>query len=173
MPIYFVPGNHDDRDLFFRYLSAGTEPMRLMNLAFEHKGIQFVCLDQGMKPKASAFPDTLDFLERSLASGRPTVVLTHHHLVPVGSKMLDDFIADDVNQIWEIVSGRNVLAILYGHVHNTYEALVAGIPELGLRATSFQFALLDTPLIALQSPHYRLVTIQDGVLTSRVFEVPV
>jgi len=64
-----------------------------------------------------------------------------------------------------------VLGVLFGHVHTTYEGLVEGIPELGLRATSFQSVVLDEGGFSLESPHYRLVTIQDNILTSRVFEV--
>ena len=65
-----------------------------------------------------------------------------------------------------------MLVILCGDVHTTYETLVVGIPVLGLRSTTFQFALQDEPLLCLQPPHYRFVTIQDGILTSRTFEVP-
>jgi hypothetical protein len=54
----------------------------------------------------------------------------------------------------------------------THEQLVAGIPVLTLRSTAFQFASTDEPLIALEPPHYRFVTIHNDVLTSRIFEVP-
>jgi hypothetical protein len=40
-----------------------------------------------------------------------------------------------------------------------------------LRSTGFQFARQERPLLTLESPHYRLVTIDHGVLTTRVFEV--
>jgi Icc protein len=147
-----------------------------MNVAFQHKGVQFICLDWGAQPKAVASPELFDFLSQALESELPSVILTHHHLVPIGSRWLDEFIADDIDQFWEIVTApgvsHKVLGMICGHVHMTYEEQVAGIPVLGLRSTAFPFAHTDEPLRTLQPPHYRLVTIQDGILTSRIYEVP-
>lgn len=50
-PMYFLPGNHDDRQHFFRQLFADTPPMALMNVRFEHQGVQFICLDWDRRPR--------------------------------------------------------------------------------------------------------------------------
>jgi hypothetical protein len=57
-------------------------------------------------------------------------------------------------------------------VHQTYENGMYEIPVLGLRATTFQFALQNEKLFCLQPPHYRLVTIENKKLTTEIFEVP-
>ena len=171
-PMYLLPGNHDDRDNFFRCLFPKSEPIPLMKVAFVHKGIQFICLDWGPHTKATAHPEMLNFLARSLELDLPSILVMHHQLITIGSRWLDDFIADDVAQFWKIVSGQNVLGIFCGHVHTTYEKIVHGIPVYGLRSTSYSFALQDEPLACLVPPHYRLVTVQDGLLTTRIFEVP-
>ena len=170
-PMYFLPGNHDDRNDFFLCLYPRTPPMPLMNLAFLHKGVQFICLDWGLQSKAIAHPETLDFLARSLEAGLPSIILMHHHLVSIGSRWLDGFVLDD-ERFWEIVSNRNVMGIFCGHVHITYDKVVEGIPVLGLRSTAFPLALQNEPLLCLLPPHYRFVTIQNDILTTRVFEVP-
>ena len=171
-PIYFMPGNHDDRDAFFRCLFPKTAPMPLMNVRFEYQGVQFICLDWGTDATSVVYPETLDFLARALQTELPSVILTHHQVAPVGVAWLDAFIAADMPRFWEIVRGKRVIGILAGHVHMTHEQLVAGIPVLTLRSTAFQFARNDEPLLALQPPHYRFVTIHNDVLTSRIFEVP-
>jgi hypothetical protein len=56
-PMYFLPGNHDDRTHFFRHLFADTPPISLMNTSFQHKGVQFICPDWGARAKALAHPD--------------------------------------------------------------------------------------------------------------------
>lgn len=173
VPVYFLPGNHDDRASFFRHLFRDAEPMGRMNVTFQREGIQFICLDWGTEAKASAGPVLFDFLDRALRSDVPSVILTHHHVAPVGCRWLDEFLADDIGKFWEVVAGRRVLGILSGHVHTTYETVVRGIPVYGLRSTTFQFALQDKPLFCLQPPHYRYVTIRDGILTNRIFEVPI
>jgi 3',5'-cyclic AMP phosphodiesterase CpdA len=171
-PMYFLPGNHDDRRYFFESLFPQAPPMSLMNVAFSHKGVQFICLDWGTQAKAVAYPETLEFLETSLQNETPTIIVTHHHVTPVGSRWLDDFIADGVERFWEILSGRNVIGVLCAHTHLTYEKVIEGVPVYGIRSTAFPFALLDEPLTCLLPPQYRYITVQDNLITTRVFEVP-
>jgi hypothetical protein len=177
IPMYFLPGNHDDLEGMFRHLfpgsqpgSPGSRPDRL-NIWFEHGGVRFVCLDWGREAKASSTPEMFDFLSLALGEGHPAVILTHHHVAPIGVAWLDGFIADDVHRFWEIVRHKHVLGVLSGHVHMTTERVVEGIPVLTLRSTAFQFARQARPLLTLEPPHYRLVTIDGDVLTSKVFEV--
>jgi 3',5'-cyclic AMP phosphodiesterase CpdA len=178
LPMYFLPGNHDDLAAMFRLLfpgghgsvpaSAGTDRM---DRWFEHGGVRFVCLDWGRADKAHSTPTTFEFLSAALEDEAPAVILTHHQVAPSGAAWLDRFIADDVARFWDALRGKNVLGILSGHVHMTTETGVDGIPVLTLRGTGFQFARQARPLLTLESPHYRVVTIDGGVLTSKVVEV--
>jgi Icc protein len=170
-PVYCLPGNHDDRENFYRQLYPQTASASLANAAFVHKGVQFVFLDMGPGVKATAHPETIDFLDRSLQADMPSIVMLHHHLVPVGSSWLDAFLAEDLDRFWQTVDGRRVMGIFCGHTHLSYETAVGGIPVFGVRSTAFPFVQQDEPLIALLPPHYRLVTVRDGILTSQIFEV--
>lgn len=175
-PMYFLPGNHDDRHYFFRQLFADTPPMPLMNVRFEHQGVQFICLDWGPQAKAIERPEVLTFLARCLQRGQPSVLLMHHHLVPIGSRWIDDFLPDaaTAEAFWQIVTHASppILGIFSGHAHVSYERVVNGISVFGLRSTAPQPVLQDEPLFCLQPPHYRVVTIQDTLLTTRIVEVP-
>lgn len=176
-PMYFVPGNHDDREHFYAHLFAdSTPPGTLMNTAFQHKGIQFLCLDWGPGDQAAVNPEMLAFLESSLSSGRPSVLFTHYHLVPTGDPFMDSFLPnpEEAQVFWKIVEQhqQHILGIFSGHAHVTYEAVIAGVPTYGLRSTSYQFATLDNEVVCLlRAPHYRVVTIDQGTLTSRIVEV--
>jgi Icc protein len=174
-PMYFMPGNHDERPLFVQHLFRQSAPNKLVNFAFQHKGVQFVCLDMGAAPKAVLYPETLDFLAQALLNDIPTILVTHHHIVPIGSRWLDEFIANDIQELWKLLTAPHVngklLGVLSGHTHITYEKYYRGIPVFGLRSTTFSFALQDEPLITLELPHYRLVSLQNGLLTTRIFEV--
>jgi 3',5'-cyclic-AMP phosphodiesterase len=183
-PIYFtsfgfknfrmvlLPGNHDDRQPYYSSFFHQRSNNPLVNTSFMHKRVRFVCLDWGALPKGVAYPETLSFLERTLESDIPSVLLMHHHVLPIGSAWLDNFVPDEVDKFWEIIRGKNVLAILSGHVHITYELEKNGVPVMGVRSTAFPFLLSNDPVIALQPPHYRLVTIDGNQLTSKIFEVP-
>ena len=176
-PMYFLPGNHDDRALLTYYLFPNSEPVELYNFTFEHKGVQFIFMDWGSESKAFFSPETREFLAQALQSDLPSVIACHQHVKPIGSRWLDAFISDDIDQFWEIVSAPDTrakgLAVLCGHVHITYEDNYRGIQILGLRSTAYPFAKTDDITILLAPPHYRFVSIQNNILTSRIYQVPI
>ena len=176
-PMYFLPGNHDDRDMFTRCLFPGSEPVSLYNFTFEHKGIQFVFMDWGPQSKAVFLPETREFLAQALQSELPSVIVCHQHVKKIGSRWLDDFLADELDQFWKIVAApevrEKVLGILCGHVHITFEDEYKGIQILGLRSTAYPFAKTDDVTVILAPPHYRFVSIQNNVLTSRIYKVSI
>lgn len=175
-PMYFLPGNHDERDMFTRYLFPDSEPVDLYNITFNHNGVQFVFMDWGPETKAHLYPETREFLAQALGADLPSVIVCHQHVKKIGTRWLDDFLADNLDEFWDVVDKPGVrdkvLGILCGHAHVTYELEQSGIPILGLRSTAFPFAETDEPTILIASPHYRYVSIQNGVLTSRIYEVP-
>jgi len=176
-PMYFLPGNHDDRELMTRCLFPDSKPLALYNFTPEHKGIQFVFMDWGPESKAVFLPETRQFLSQALQSDLPSVIICHQHVKPIGIHWLDEFLADELDQFWEIIARpgiqEKVLGILCGHVHITYENEYKGIQILGLRSTAYPFARTDDIQVILAPPHYRYVHIQDGILTSRIYKVPI
>jgi 3',5'-cyclic AMP phosphodiesterase CpdA len=176
-PMYFLPGNHDHREMMTRYLFPESEAPKFYNFTFEHKSVQFVFMDWGAETKAHLFPETREFLANALRADLPSVIVCHHQVKQIGIRWMDAFLAENLNEFWDVVTDpsvkEKVLAILCGHVHMTYEEEYKGIPILGLRATAFQFARTEEPTMMLAPPHYRYVSIHDGILTSRIFKVPV
>jgi Icc protein len=176
-PMYFLPGNHDDREQFTRCLFPNSQSVDLYNFAFEHKGVQFIFMDWGPESKAVFRPETRNFLYQALQSELPSVIVCHQHVKPIGSRWLDSFIADDIDEFWELITQpsmkEKILGILCGHAHVTYQEEYKDIQILGLRSTAYPFAITDAPLLILAPPHYRFVSIQNNVLTSRIYKVPI
>jgi Icc protein len=175
-PIYLLPGNHDERKSYFRNLFS-RQDLAHMNVSFLHKGVRFICLDWGALEQGELNTVLLAFLDSELSAGEPAVLLMHHNVIPLGAAWLDRFISKEISAFYECVRGRNVLGILCGHLHSTYERVWEGIPVLGLRSTAFQFRFDGKPIMVPLPPHYRVVTIEDTEgqpvrLTSRVVEVP-
>jgi Icc protein len=172
VPFYALPGNHDARPVMLRNLFPASPPAERLHACFECGGVRFVCVDWGPANKAEASPDLPGFLDAAL-DGTPAVILMHHHVVAMGHSRIDSLIADDAAAFAERIAGRGVLGILSGHTHATFEGELAGIPVLGLRSTCFQFAPIEGPLLrCLQPPHYRIVTVESGTLSSQIVEVP-
>ena len=174
-PMYFLPGNHDSRELMTRYLFPNSESPGLYNFTFVHKGVQFIFMDWGPESKAHLFPETKEFLAKALQADLPSVIVCHQHVKRIGSRWLDAFLANNLEEFWEVVTDpgvkEKVLAILCGHVHITYEEEYKGVPILGLRSTAYPFAKTDEIQVILAPPHYRYVNIQNGILTSRIYKV--
>jgi hypothetical protein len=171
--MYFLPGNHDERALMTKYLFSESKAPKLYNFTFEHKGVQFVFMDWGPESKAHLFPETKEFLAQALSSDLPSVIVCHQHVKKIGSRWLDNFLADNLAEFWDVVlpNKEKVLGILCGHVHITYEDEYGGVPIYGLRSTAYPFAKTDDPLVILAAPHYRYLHVHDGVLTSRIYKV--
>jgi Icc protein len=171
-PLYLLPGNHDQRSIFYRNLFLESRPSPLMNAAFVHNGIHFICIDWGTADQARLYPETMQFLAGELQGPGPFILLMHHNIVPLGATWLDRFIADDVESFYRLLEGKNVLGIFCGHLHSTYERWLMGIPVYGVRSTAFQFKFEGKPIMSIQSPHYRIVTVEDEQLSTQVVEVP-
>ncbi len=171
-PLYLLPGNHDDRETFFNNLYQNI-PQRRMLSSFRHQGILFVCLDFGPLDRGELTDELLAFTENALSGDEPTILLMHHNIVPLGTPWLDRFIPDSIEKFYSLLRGKNVKAMLCGHLHSSYERSWDGIQVLGLRSTAFQFRFQGKPILALQSPHYRLVTVyDDGRVESKAVKVP-
>jgi 3',5'-cyclic-AMP phosphodiesterase len=174
-PMYFLPGNHDDRALMTHYFFSDSEPPALYNFTFVHKGVQFVFMDWGPMSKACFLPETREFLVEALKTDLPVTLICHQHVKPIGSRWLDNFIADEIDDFWDVLLQpsvkKKIMGILCGHAHITYEEEYQGIPILGLRSTAFPFAKADHPVLILAPPHYRYINIQNGILTSRIYKV--
>ncbi len=170
-PMYIWPGNHDDRSHFYSALYSNGVEGALFNAAFVHKGVQFVYLDWGAQDRAIAHRQTLEFLERTLKTELPVILLTHHQVAPVESAWLDRYIAEGIDEFWEIVAGKHILGIFCGHVHLTFETQKRCIPIYTVGSTGFQFVRQDQPLVCLTPPQYRVVTVDGERITTRVVDV--
>lgn len=173
-PTYLIPGNHDPRDAWCASLfpDAALEGPHL-DLAWDVADTAFVHLDQGTSGRAGTLREaSLAFLDEVLSLGRPTVLVLHHHPIPVGVPWLDRAVPEGVDRLWSRLDRPNLLGVLFGHAHASVDRRVAGVPVLGLRSTCFQFAASEEPSFVIQPLHYRLVSIERGVLDSALYEVP-
>lgn len=171
LPAYFLPGNHDPREAFQRNMFGA--PAGLMNAAFRHKGVQFVCIDFGAENQAVVYPQTVAFLADALRAAGPSIILTHHQLVPGGIARLDAFLPADPAPLARALRGRDVLGIFCGHFHLSYEGRFAGVPVYGTRSTTHSFADAGGGRMhyVIGNPHYRVITVADGRVSTEVVEV--
>ena len=166
-PVLCVPGNHDDPATMAQLLAGGD--IHFMHPWREGEW-QVLPLDSSVPRQVGGhLPESeLDRLGRWLeeAPELNALVVVHHPPVSVGSRWIDELGLDNGKALLSALRGRRrVRGVLFGHVHQAFEAEQGGIRLLGAPATSVQFlpgaddfSLDDRP------PGYRRLTLHPGGL---------
>jgi 3',5'-cyclic AMP phosphodiesterase CpdA len=168
VPVYLIPGNHDDRDVLraafpdHGYLHAGNP---FIQYVLDPYAVRIVALDTVIPGEGSGeLCDTrLSWLDHTLAAApdRPTLVIMHHppfrtfigHMDNVGLARTEAF--RDV-----IARHPQVERILCGHLHRPIETRVAHAIASTCPSTAHQIALDLTPGapegFVMEPPGYQL-----------------
>jgi 3',5'-cyclic AMP phosphodiesterase CpdA len=136
MPVFYALGNHDDRDGFYRGVlgraRGGTEPY-FYGTAVE--GIHLLVLDSSTPESLSGTiePEQFAWLEEELERHPelPKLIVSHH---PPAIASAPEFLPwrriafAQSQRLGDLLSGRNVLGILSGHIHYDSVSIWNGIP---------------------------------------------
>src|SRR5579872_3975371 len=145
VPIYYIPGNHDNAALMARVL-LGRElaPHQKLTQTFEALGWRFVLLDSSVPGEDGGdLGDAQRAWLRTTLAAHPstqTIVVVHHNPMPVGSAWLDTMTIADANALAAILeTSSQVRAVLFGHIHQVFETRRNGAQYLSAPSTFFQF----------------------------------
>ncbi|WDE13018.1 metallophosphoesterase [Thalassomonas haliotis] len=172
VPVYFLPGNHDDETLLNKYL---TVPCFHPGKVIEHLRWQ-VCLlsSKGDTPAGYLSGQSLQQLKQAVNPGKSQLIFMHHHPVAVGY-FIDRHGLTNADEFWQLTEKLpSVKAVACGHVHRGLTLLPenSGYPLVvhTCPATSIQFDPDSETVSALaQGPGYRLFTLnEDATVNSRV-----
>jgi 3',5'-cyclic-AMP phosphodiesterase len=100
------------------------------------------------------------------AGGRPVFVFMHHPPFDIGIGRMDRIKLEEAEAFAEIVAGRNVRHIFFGHVHRAVYVSWRGIPCTALPGTSHQIPLVEAAAgpFTVEPPMYAAVLIRDGAV---------
>lgn len=172
VPIYCLPGNHDEAVA----LRANSECGRLYNSSSACiGGWQLLFLDSTVTGSEGGHlaASELDELETALAihPDLPALVCLHHQPVRIGSRWLDTMAVDNPKAFFDIIDRHpQVRAVIWGHVHQTFEQQRKGVRLLATPSTCVQF-LPDSKEFAVDMvpPGYRwLALYPDGTFKTGV-----
>lgn len=175
VPVLCLPGNHDEPEAMRRELDCapfvvgGTVDLGLWRI---------VLLDSTIAGSAAGrlSPESLAALQAALAGApqRHVLVCLHHHPVPMASRWLDHVGLQNAAEFFDIVDRNpNVRGIVWGHVHQSYDALRNGVRLLATPSTCAQF-LPHAEQFALdrRPPAYRTLELKaDGSILTDVIWV--
>lgn len=138
--IFCIPGNHDSPELVYELLNQNnlstdkyleSEYWSVILLDTVVSGEQFGELPQ----------EELNFLQTKLSESNNKHVLLamHHHPVPMDSPWMDKMALENPHALFKIVRRyNNVKALIWGHIHNEYDAIQDGMQLMGVPSTCQQ-----------------------------------
>ena len=142
VPVFVLPGNHDDVDV----MGSVFPPEGPVCWAPHARlgGWLMVMLDSTLpgSPGGRLNEGELDRLERTLREhpGQPTLVALHHQPVPVGSDWLDAIGVDNGAALMTLLGAHpQVRVVLWGHVHQGFDATRGSMRLLATPSTCIQF----------------------------------
>jgi 3',5'-cyclic-AMP phosphodiesterase len=174
LPVLCLPGNHDEPETMRReldcapFIVCGTVDLGLWRI---------VLLDSVIPGSAAGrlSAQTLATLQSALAGApqRHALVCLHHHPVPMGSRWLDRVGLENADEFFDVIDRHpNVRGIVWGHVHQSYDALRNGVRLLATPSTCAQFLPRSEQFaIDRRPPGYRTLELKaDGsILTDLVW----
>ena len=175
-PIYCLPGNHDEAVA----LRTNSECGRLFSSRSACIGgwLQLFLDSTVTGSDGGHLAETeLDELDATLAShpGLPALVWLHHQPVNIGSRWLDSMAVDNPEAFFKIIDRHpQVRAVIWGHVHQTFEQQRNHVRLLSTPSTCIQF-LPNSEKFAVDMipPGYRWLELYpDGTFTSGVARLP-
>lgn len=140
-PVYCLPGNHDALGVFACVLKGSQVQSGGRLLA---DNWQLIFLDTAVPGAVHGHlrPAELARLDRALSEqpDRHALVCLHHQPVPVGSAWIDRLMLDNAGAFFAVTDRHpQVRGILWGHVHQTFDATRNGVRLLASPSTCIQF----------------------------------
>ena len=175
VPVYCIPGNHDDPAALNAALAS--RPFQVGGTAV-HGNWLFVMLDSYVAgtPAGRLSKSELKRLEVALAAHpeHHALICLHHHPVPMASRWLDSVALANPAELFEVLDRhQNVRAVLWGHVHQAWEGSRNGVRLMCTPSTCAQFKPeSDNFAIDRRPPGYRWLRLHaDGHIVTAVERV--
>ena len=150
MPVYLMPGNHDERAALRAEFSDHTYlPVHgTLHYAVETEAVRLLMLDTVVAGEDGGALDARqwEWLEMTLAAApdRPVVIFMHHPPITTGIRGMDDIALDagNISALAGLVAvSPKIERIACGHVHRKIESRWAGTTVSVCPSTAYQIGL--------------------------------
>lgn len=125
MPIFWIPGNHDDSERAAAVFGKSSNMHRLSTLATP--SWDFIALDTCRRGADEGYLNDADFrrftadVQAAASAGKRISVIMHHHPVPVETPLLDKYVLQGNQSLLTLLdSTPQINLLICGHVHGDY-----------------------------------------------------
>jgi Icc protein len=140
-PVFALPGNHDNPSVMARILKKG--PVQAVKIVVLGNWTIFFLDSTLLGRNEGRFkPRELAQLKRylSINPNPHTLICFHHNTLPTKSRWLDTMTIQNAKDFYRIVDRhKTIRAIVYGHIHQSFEKTRKGVRHLGAPSTCLQF----------------------------------
>ncbi|MFQ6324744.1 metallophosphoesterase [Nocardia sp. CWNU-33] len=142
IPVYAIPGNHDDRAAFRTELLGEPASTAPINHAHRVGELTVALLDSTIPGQASGrlSDETYDWLRGVLATApadAPVLLALHHPPAQLFSPVIDDISLAEPDRLAELVAGdQRIVGVVTGHAHSAVATTFAGRPLLVAPSTA-------------------------------------
>lgn len=148
LPIYLLPGNHDNRDAMREAWpdAPWAAQQGPLHSAIEDWPIRIICLDT-VRPGSGGGhlgPDDLAWLDQKLSEkpNQPTIVAMHHPPFISGIAHMDAITLDNAQAFAAVVARHpQIERIVCGHLHRPIHTQVGGRPVVSAPSPAHQVPL--------------------------------
>lgn len=174
VPVYSLPGNHDIPAIMHKHLPTGQVSTRRVN---DLGAWRFVMLDSVIAGEDGGRLSTseLEALEQALdGTSQNVLVCLHHQPVNVGSAWIDTMTITNPDELFAVIDRSDqVRGLLWGHIHQRFDARRNGIPLMASPSTCVQFApKQDDFTVDEAPPGFRLIALlPSGEIRTQVLRI--
>ena len=172
LPVYCLPGNHDEPRLMRRLLNTGN----VSTANFLTGGTWSIILlntheagERGGYLSAAELSCLEAALERSC--DKHVLICLHHHPVNIHSAWMDAMALKNSEALFRVLDRHNnIRGIIWGHIHQEFSTARNGVLLLGSPSTCIQFLQQsDEAGIDTRPPAYRSLTLtENGNIRTRI-----
>lgn len=159
-PIYCIPGNHDS--IVHMHESFGYSELNILSGDIKINDWEFYYVNTSTPGTDSGFidPITLSPLKEKLEKTNSNVVIvTHHHLLPIGTPLVDECMVINPENLLKILDENNkVKLVMCGHVHGDYHITRNHYCLETSPATCFQWVKTAKTPQSINSNGYKIFT---------------
>ncbi len=170
IPVYFLAGNHDDKKMMAKYLTA---PNFQTNSTISHDFWQLQLVDsKSDTPSGLVSQKSLTELAQRIDKNKFQLLMMHHHPVNIGY-YIDKHGLINQQTFWQTINQLNdanmtIKAIACGHVHRASQLSKHQVDIYTCPATSVQFGETKEKMASIV-PSYRLFYLNsNGTMTSEI-----
>ncbi|MFG1794557.1 metallophosphoesterase [Nocardia sp. NPDC049149] len=142
IPVYAIPGNHDDRAAFRTTLLGEAASDAPINHAHRIGDLTVALLDSSIpgEPSGRLSEETYAWLHDVLATApadKPVLLALHHPPAHLFSPVVDEIALAESEKLAEVVANdQRIVAVLTGHAHSSATTTFAGKPLLVAPSTA-------------------------------------